>query len=272
MVEVVEGGLIIDFGALAFQGKVGSDPRVAGGELPRGFLPALEADERGVGQLDHLGKTLECKVIEWDRSRNHLILSRRAVLEEQERERRDAEDRRRREEEKQIQRRTEAEERRRRLREELAARERDKQKVSNRVQPPRPTLRDERNTAERRELRDKLDDAAATLGPVAERCLTNHYGRTWLSNVNARRKGEHPPLREFKPGEVRDDPRAALWVIGRGPALKAAFGPAQAKARHLKNVADRLHHANESVGQAELVSAHRKLHQLCEIARRILDA
>src|SRR3989441_12862215 len=68
VIEVVKGGLIIDLGV-------------------RGFLPASLADIRRVPHLDeYLGQTLECKVIELNRSRNNVVLSRRAVLEEQRKE------------------------------------------------------------------------------------------------------------------------------------------------------------------------------------------
>jgi small subunit ribosomal protein S1 len=68
VIEVVKGGLIIDLGV-------------------RGFLPASLVDIRRVPHLDeYLGQTIECKVIELNRSRNNVVLSRRAVLEEQRRE------------------------------------------------------------------------------------------------------------------------------------------------------------------------------------------
>src|SRR5438045_3568498 len=68
VIEVVKGGLIIDLGV-------------------RGFLPASLVDIRRVPNLDEfLGQTLEAKVIELNRSRNNVVLSRRAVLEEQRRE------------------------------------------------------------------------------------------------------------------------------------------------------------------------------------------
>jgi small subunit ribosomal protein S1 len=68
VIEVVKGGLIIDLGV-------------------RGFLPASLVDIRRVPNLDeYLGQTIECKVIELNRSRNNVVLSRRAVLEEQRRE------------------------------------------------------------------------------------------------------------------------------------------------------------------------------------------
>ena len=68
MIEVVKGGLIIDLGV-------------------RGFLPASLVDIRRVPNLDeYMGQKIECKVIELNRSRNNVVLSRRAVLEEQRKE------------------------------------------------------------------------------------------------------------------------------------------------------------------------------------------
>ncbi len=53
----------------------------------RGFLPASLVDIRRVPNLDeYMGQTIECKVIELNRSRNNVVLSRRAVLEEQRKE------------------------------------------------------------------------------------------------------------------------------------------------------------------------------------------
>ncbi len=70
VIEVVKGGLILDLGV-------------------RGFLPASLVDIRRVQDLDEfLGKELECKVIELNRSRNNVVLSRRAVLEEERKEQR----------------------------------------------------------------------------------------------------------------------------------------------------------------------------------------
>jgi small subunit ribosomal protein S1 len=70
VIEVVKGGLIIDLGV-------------------RGFLPASLVDIRRVPHLDeYLGKPIECKVIELNRSRNNVVLSRRAVLEEERKEQR----------------------------------------------------------------------------------------------------------------------------------------------------------------------------------------
>jgi small subunit ribosomal protein S1 len=68
VIEVVKGGLILDLGV-------------------RGFLPASLVDIRRVQNLDEfMGETLECKVIELNRSRNNVVLSRRAVLEEERKE------------------------------------------------------------------------------------------------------------------------------------------------------------------------------------------
>src|SRR5919202_1523982 len=70
VIEVVKGGLILDIGL-------------------RGFLPASLVDIRRVRNLDSfLGQRLECKVIELNRSRNNVVLSRRAVLEEERKEER----------------------------------------------------------------------------------------------------------------------------------------------------------------------------------------
>ena len=53
----------------------------------RGFLPASLVDIRRVPNLDeYMGEAIECKVIELNRSRNNVVLSRRAVLEEQRKE------------------------------------------------------------------------------------------------------------------------------------------------------------------------------------------
>jgi small subunit ribosomal protein S1 len=68
VIEVVKGGLIIDLGV-------------------RGFLPASLVDIRRVQDLDEfLGRSLECRVIELNRNRNNVVLSRRAVLEDERRE------------------------------------------------------------------------------------------------------------------------------------------------------------------------------------------
>jgi small subunit ribosomal protein S1 len=70
VIEVVKGGLIVDLGV-------------------RGFLPASLVDIRRVPNLDeYMGTKIECKVIELNRSRNNVVLSRRAVLEEERKEQR----------------------------------------------------------------------------------------------------------------------------------------------------------------------------------------
>ncbi|MFN8133218.1 MAG: 30S ribosomal protein S1 [Solirubrobacteraceae bacterium] len=70
VIEVVKGGLIIDLGV-------------------RGFLPASLVDIRRVPNLDeYMSTEIECKVIELNRSRNNVVLSRRAVLEEERKEQR----------------------------------------------------------------------------------------------------------------------------------------------------------------------------------------
>jgi len=72
VIEVVKGGLILDLGV-------------------RGFLPASLVDIRRVQDLEEfLGQELRCKVIELNRSRNNVVLSRRAVLEDERKEMRQA--------------------------------------------------------------------------------------------------------------------------------------------------------------------------------------
>jgi small subunit ribosomal protein S1 len=64
VIEVVKGGLILDIGL-------------------RGFLPASLVDLRRVKDLNaFLGTRIEARVIEMDRNRNNVVLSRRVVLEE----------------------------------------------------------------------------------------------------------------------------------------------------------------------------------------------
>ncbi|MBP7403681.1 MAG: 30S ribosomal protein S1, partial [Candidatus Microthrix sp.] len=71
VIEVVKGGLIIDIGL-------------------RGFLPASLVELRRVRDLaPYLGRELEAKIIELDRNRNNVVLSRRAYLEETQKEQRD---------------------------------------------------------------------------------------------------------------------------------------------------------------------------------------
>lgn len=72
VIEVVKGGLIVDIGL-------------------RGFLPASLVDLRRVRDLDpFIGDTITAKVIELDRARNNVVLSRRAYLEEAQAEERNA--------------------------------------------------------------------------------------------------------------------------------------------------------------------------------------
>jgi small subunit ribosomal protein S1 len=72
VIEVVKGGLIVDIGL-------------------RGFLPASLVDLRRVRDLEpFIGQDIEAKVIELDRNRNNVVLSRRAYLEEEQAEQRTA--------------------------------------------------------------------------------------------------------------------------------------------------------------------------------------
>jgi small subunit ribosomal protein S1 len=71
VIEVVKGGLILDIGL-------------------RGFLPASLVELRRVRDLQpYVGKVLEAKIIELDKNRNNVVLSRRAWLEETQREQRE---------------------------------------------------------------------------------------------------------------------------------------------------------------------------------------
>ncbi|HET8929203.1 MAG TPA: 30S ribosomal protein S1 [Acidimicrobiales bacterium] len=71
VIEVVKGGLILDIGL-------------------RGFLPASLVELRRVRDLQpYVGRTLEAKIIELDKNRNNVVLSRRAWLEETQREQRE---------------------------------------------------------------------------------------------------------------------------------------------------------------------------------------
>ena len=64
VIEVVKGGLILDIGL-------------------RGFLPASLVEMRRVRDLaPYIGQQLEAKIIELDKNRNNVVLSRRAYLEE----------------------------------------------------------------------------------------------------------------------------------------------------------------------------------------------
>src|SRR5580698_6545163 len=70
VIEVVKGGLIVDIGL-------------------RGFLPASLVELRRVRELQpYVGKDIEAKIIELDRNRNNVVLSRRAWLEEAQKEQR----------------------------------------------------------------------------------------------------------------------------------------------------------------------------------------
>ncbi|MGI8708099.1 MAG: 30S ribosomal protein S1 [Actinomycetota bacterium] len=70
VIEVVKGGLILDIGL-------------------RGFLPASLVEMRRVRDLaPYVGKPLECRIIELDRNRNNVVLSRRKFLEESQAEQR----------------------------------------------------------------------------------------------------------------------------------------------------------------------------------------
>jgi small subunit ribosomal protein S1 len=72
VIEVVKGGLILDIGL-------------------RGFLPASLVELRRVRDLQpYVGKTLQAKIIELDKNRNNVVLSRRSWLEETQREQRQA--------------------------------------------------------------------------------------------------------------------------------------------------------------------------------------
>jgi small subunit ribosomal protein S1 len=71
VIEVVKGGLILDIGL-------------------RGFLPASLVELRRVRDLQpYVGKSLEAKIIELDKNRNNVVLSRRAWLEETQKEQRE---------------------------------------------------------------------------------------------------------------------------------------------------------------------------------------
>jgi small subunit ribosomal protein S1 len=64
VIEVVKGGLIVDIGL-------------------RGFLPASLVEMRRVRDLGpYIGQSIEAKIIELDKNRNNVVLSRRAFLEQ----------------------------------------------------------------------------------------------------------------------------------------------------------------------------------------------
>jgi small subunit ribosomal protein S1 len=67
VIEYVRGGLILDIGL-------------------RGFLPASLIDVKKVKELsDYIGEKCVCKIIEVDRNRNNVVLSRKAIIEDQRR-------------------------------------------------------------------------------------------------------------------------------------------------------------------------------------------
>src|SRR5919204_4819711 len=71
VIEVVKGGLILDIGL-------------------RGFLPASLVEMRRVRDLQpYVGRELEAKIIELDKNRNNVVLSRRAWLEQTQKEQRE---------------------------------------------------------------------------------------------------------------------------------------------------------------------------------------
>ena len=64
VIEVVKGGVIVDIGL-------------------RGFLPASLIELRRVRDLGpYLGTEVEAKILELDKNRNNVVLSRRALLEQ----------------------------------------------------------------------------------------------------------------------------------------------------------------------------------------------
>jgi small subunit ribosomal protein S1 len=71
VIEVVKGGLIVDIGL-------------------RGFLPASLVELRRVRDLQpYVGRVIEAKILELDKNRNNVVLSRRAYLEETQKEQRE---------------------------------------------------------------------------------------------------------------------------------------------------------------------------------------
>ena len=71
VIEVVKGGLIVDIGL-------------------RGFLPASLVELRRVRDLQpYVGREVEAKIIELDKNRNNVVLSRRAFLEETQKDQRE---------------------------------------------------------------------------------------------------------------------------------------------------------------------------------------
>ncbi|MDD3777262.1 MAG: 30S ribosomal protein S1 [Actinomycetota bacterium] len=70
VIECVKGGLILDIGL-------------------RGFLPASLIDVRKTKELaSYIGEKCKCKIIEVDRNRNNVVLSRKAIIEDERREQR----------------------------------------------------------------------------------------------------------------------------------------------------------------------------------------
>lgn len=68
VIEVVKGGLIVDIGI-------------------RGFVPASLVDVQRVKSLEqYIGEEFECRIVELNKSRNNVVLSRRAFLEGQKKE------------------------------------------------------------------------------------------------------------------------------------------------------------------------------------------
>jgi len=70
IIECVKGGLIVDIGL-------------------RGFLPASLIDVRKSRELEsYIGEKCTCRIIEVDRNRNNVVLSRKAIIEDERREKR----------------------------------------------------------------------------------------------------------------------------------------------------------------------------------------
>jgi small subunit ribosomal protein S1 len=70
IIECVKGGLIVDIGL-------------------RGFLPASLIDVRKTKDLEsYIGEKCACKIIEVDRNRNNVVLSRKAIIEDERKEQR----------------------------------------------------------------------------------------------------------------------------------------------------------------------------------------
>ena len=70
IIECVKGGLIVDIGL-------------------RGFLPASLIDVRKIKELEaYIGEKCVCKIIEVDRNRNNVVLSRKMIIEDERREQR----------------------------------------------------------------------------------------------------------------------------------------------------------------------------------------